>query len=152
MRIDGLDPLKGTPAADPAKRSQPAGGPSFADLLSGAMGGGAAGSAGAVGGAGPVSSVPFIIPPVSASGPSLNQQASGLLESFFSDMDMLQNGLSNEELPMDQLQGIIDTLTSRKDELAAMIGKMPEGEMKNILTEGLTLGLDQLTQYYANKG
>ncbi len=152
MRIDGIEPLKNTPGVDPAKKSGATGGSSFADMLSGAMGGAKAGSTANVGGAGPVSSVPFIVPPVAAGGPSLDAQATGLLDSFLSDMDMLQNGLANEELPMDQLQGIIDTLASRKDELAAMIGKMPEGDLKNLLTDGLTMGLDQLAQYYANKG
>jgi hypothetical protein len=151
MKIDGFDPLKPPKGVEQTQRSQPPGGPSFADLLSGAMSGvGPVSTASGSAPTGPISAAPFIVPPVVGQ-PDMKAQAVSALESFISDLEMLQNGLANEEIPMERFQGLIDTLNQRKDEFAVMIGKLPDGELKSLLGQGLSMAVEQVNQYYANR-
>jgi len=146
MKIDGLDPLKNKPSGKSRETESVQGG-SFKDILDNlaAKARSSAQTAG-TGPAAPVSQVPFI---ASADGGVSESAAIGRLEGLLTDLSMFSNALGNEAVPIERLSPMIDELAARRDELAAMIGKMPDGELKNIAGQTLSLLIEQVSIYHA---
>jgi len=148
MRIDGLDPLKKSQQAQPGKGPEPVSGQSFLELLSGLADKPQTGASQASPAAAsmPVSTVPFLAPVADLSGVDTSQVMSGL-DGVLTDLSMFKNALGNSNIPMERLKPIVDTLVAHKDELAGFLGKMPEGELKSLVSDTLKLLMEQVGQY-----
>lgn len=144
MKIDGVDPLKNR-LVEKSKESKPASGESFKEILEGLSGAEKALDASKPSGLSPVSKVPFITPQPGA----LSEEAViNRLEGILTDFSMFANALKNEDMPIERLAPIVEELTERKDELAQMVGSMPEGELKDLASEALSTLIEHLSMYH----
>ncbi len=147
MKIDGIDPAKGSPSKP--KETNPASGASFSDIFDNAVSKNA--PAGSVSKAGiplPGAGVAFVTPPFLQIGPVSGSMAIGKVESLITDLDMFKSALANSDIPIDRLSTLVSTLIERKDELAVMIGRVPDEELKGVLSEALNLVIDLVNQYH----
>lgn len=148
MKIDGIDPVKGTPPKP--KVTEPVPGSSFGDLYDSLVSkSGATDSLSKTGALLPNAGVPFLAPPVSLMSPIPYSMAIGTMESLFTDLDMFKSALANSDIPLDRLSNMVSELVDRKDELAGMIGRVPDEELKGVLSDALALLIDLVNQYHA---
>lgn len=144
MKIDGLDPLKNRPGQGPGK-AEPARGSSFEEALKEASGK-TEKTAAPRRAAGPAPVAPLFIS--EDRGADL-KSAVGRLEDLLTDLSMFANALGDMNLPVEKLNPMVDELEERKEELALMIGKLPEGDLKNIASEALSILIEQVSFYHA---
>lgn len=99
----------------------------------------------------PGSGMPFIVPPVSsaASAPIPATDAVSSMDGLLTDLDMFKNALANNDVPLERLSSLVSTLVERKDELATMIGRVEDEDLKGMLSEALGLVIDLVDQYHA---
>ncbi len=145
MRIDGVDPLLNKEV----KKTQGGAsstGESFADMLGSVTGNAQSTSAASTSSAGPISSVPFLVPPAAESAFDSSAAVSDL-ESLLGDLGMLKNSLKNSDIPVEQLQPLIDKLIEHKDDLASYLGNTSDDELKSVISDAMSLVIDQVNQY-----
>ncbi|MBI4666594.1 MAG: hypothetical protein HY751_09320 [Nitrospinae bacterium] len=150
MKINGFDPSQNAPGPKKAAGAESKPSQSFLEVLNG-MTSGTEASAGKTSTPGilPTSQVPFIAPPVGDF--STTGSASGVLnqvDGLLTDLSMFKNALGNLDIPMERLAPLAKELSSKKDELAGMIGSMSDGELKKLVTDALDLVMGQIDQYY----
>jgi len=150
MKIDGIDPAnKGLPSSKPVGK-EPVSGASFASLYDNLISKtGASDPSSASASPLPGAGLPFMAPPVS--GPDLfaGSMAVDRMESLFTDLEMFKNALANSDIPVDRLAPLVSEFVGRKDELAVMIGRVPDQELKSVVSDALTVVIDLVNQYHA---
>lgn len=149
MKIDGFDPTKNIPGAKTGKTADSASG-AFMNMLDGMMAGGEnSGAAKAAGAAGPLFNSPFIVPMMAA---ELSKATSGAtvntLDNALTDLSMFKNALSNNDIPLARLAPIVSKLSTHRDEIAGMINKIPDEELRSTATDTLSLLISQINQYH----
>jgi len=144
MKIDGLDPTKPNPP-EKQKSAQSSPGESFGKILSELEGAGGPAKPREGAPSAPVSSVPFITPPVVES--SASAELIGSLEKTLTDLSIFANALGNTGLPLERLDPIVDELAVRKDELASMLKTSSDDEIKGIVTDVLAVLLENMADY-----
>lgn len=150
MKIDGIDPAGGQPKkTGGAQKTRSDIFQDLLDSLSSAKGPDAPVSKtpAPLPGAG----MPFIVPPVSgASQPPIPvNDAVASMDGLLTDLDMFKNALANNDVPLERLSSLVSTLVERKDELAVMIGRVQDEDLKGVLSEALGLVMDLVDQYHA---
>lgn len=148
MKIDGVDPAKGPLPTKPAGKEAVSGasfGSLYDDLISKAGALNPSSSSAPLPGAG----VPFIAPPVLGLNPFTDSMTVDRMESLFTDLEMFKNSLANSDIPVDRLSSLVSEFAGRKDELAAMIGRIPDEELKSVVSDALTVVIDLVSQYHA---
>ncbi|VAX22703.1 hypothetical protein MNBD_NITROSPINAE04-1382 [hydrothermal vent metagenome] len=149
MKIDGIDPAnKGLPSIKPVGK-EPVSGASFASLYNNLISKTGASdpsstSAPPLPGAG----LPFMAPPVGPDSFS-GSMAVDRMESLFTDLEMFKNALANSDIPVDRLAPLVSEFVGRKNELAVMIGRIPDQELKSVVSDALTVVIDLVNQYHA---
>lgn len=149
MKIDGIDPIKGTPSAKPVGK-EPVSGSSFGNIYDNLVSKtGAAGPSSKAAALLPGAGVPFIAPPVLGVDPFTNLMAVDRIESLFTDLEMFKNALANSDMPVERLSSLVSEFAGRKDELAAMIGRIPDEELKSVVSDSLSVVINLVSQYHA---
>ncbi|MGK7344687.1 MAG: hypothetical protein ACNS63_02625 [Candidatus Nitrospinota bacterium M3_3B_026] len=144
MKIDGLDPLKNRPGGKPEK-TEPVRGEPFEKVLK-KVSGEAGKTSAPRGPAGPAPVTPLFLS--GESGARLRETA-GRLEDLLTDLSMFANALGDMNLPVERLNPMVDELEERKEEIALMIGELPDGELKDIASEALSILIEQVSFYHA---
>lgn len=144
MKIEGVNPAAGGASKpDPLKKST---GASFGELLDSLTQKGAASPA-KTGALPPGAGIPFIMPPSASNVTASN--AMSLADKLLTDLDMYQNALSNEAIPLSRLEPLVGELVARKDDLAAMIRDLPDEELRGILSDTLAVVMDMASRHHA---
>jgi len=148
MKIDGLDPIQGPERlpGKPGKVSDYSFSALFDQLVSGH---GAPRNAASSGQVYPGAGVPFIPPPVSGAGDFSSGMAVEGVERLLTDLDMFRNVLANSQVPVERLSTLVDELLVRKDELASMIGRIEDEDLKAVLGEALSVVIDLVDRHYS---
>lgn len=146
MKIDGPGSIGETGSVKKQNNSPKVDGNAFADILSNAVGGTT--PDGQVSGSSPlapISKVPFLGNITSAGSDS--SAVTSQLDSMIDDLSLFRNSLANQNIDLAKLRPMIDSLLAHKDELAAMLRDMPEGELKSLVSSAISMVIDQSIQY-----
>ncbi len=145
MKIDGPDPIgKGTP--EKPGSSEPIKGPSFGEVLRNVAKHGDSQAQG-VGASAPLPEV-FLSRFQETPGISTSQIVNRL-DDTLTDLQMLGTVLGVTDVPLERLDSFVDDLSKNKDEIALMIGKIPDDELKSLASETLALVIEQINSYHA---
>jgi len=147
MKIDGVDPLKNIPGSPKPPASQPVSGPSFADLLQQATGAATPTATPKTTATGPVSPTPFLMPVESANAAPARDDIFKSLDGLMTDLDMLQNALGNNDVPLGRMAPLMDALVARKDDISQVVNNVEDPELRALLSDALSLVIDQVDQY-----
>jgi len=145
MKIDGLDPTEGKPVGKP-KSIEPVKGPAFHELLDSFA---KQGQTAKTGSAPPISSIPFIQPPVLTGTDSARLDIVKRIDNILTDLDMFGNALGNMDVSLERLQPLADELADRKDELASWLNSVSDDELKGLISNTIELVIDQMNRYHA---
>jgi hypothetical protein len=150
MKIDGLDPAnKGPQPVKPADKeavSVSSFGNLYDELISKT---GATDPSRGLTAPLPGAGIPFIAPPVSGQNPYTDSMVVDRIENLFTDLEMFKNALSNSDIPIERLSSLISEFLERKDEMASMIGRIPDEELRGVVSDALTIVIDLVNQYQA---
>jgi len=149
MKIDGIDPGKGLPSAKPVGKESVSGA-SFWTLYDNLISKpGLPDQSSTSAPPLPGVTLPFMAPPVSGQDLFTGSMATDRMESLFTDLEMFKNALANSDIPVDRLAPLVSEFVGRKDELAVMIGRIPDQELKSVVSEALSVVIDLVNQYHA---
>lgn len=148
MKIDGIDPAK-SPLPGKVAGKEPVSGVSFDALYDNLIS--KPGASGPSTGSAPLpgAGVPFIAPPVLGMSPYANSMAVDRMESLLTDLEMFKNALANSDIPVGRLSSLVSEFAGRKDEMAMMIGRTTDEELKSVVSEALGVVIDLVNQYHA---
>ncbi len=145
MKIDGINPA-GTQGQEPKKSADKVSGASFGSFLQNAMKADQAAPAKPVSGPAPLLSAQMAAAQVKN---PFHAEAVNQLESVLGDLELYRNTLATPDVPAKQLGPMADLLMQKKDALVALMGKVDDPQLKDMLSQTAAVILNENSRLYA---
>lgn len=142
MKIEGFDPTDGKVGKQ--NSVEPVKGPAFKEVLDNLT---SKNSVEKSSSTSHISQVPFIHPPVNDFLKVSSAEIVGGVEDILLNLEMFSNSLGNNNVPLARLEPLVDELTEQKDDLAAWLGQTTDEELKSMVSETLSLLIEQLNLF-----